>query len=238
MIFRSVVLGLAVLVLATLPPSASASVVGHLVVGTCAAGDVVVSTNLINWQPDVSGLAACLLVGGGTNVTSVGDGHLLAPPAYTGTATINDLTIPTSGGEAGFMSFVGAGINMHFDLTGIGPGSATLCTSTMTNGQSCSVSSVSPFLLTVNNGGTSVSLSAHGTIADTSGPLSFWGGAFTTQINGVLPFAIQTTINGGGSIQSSFSGEFDVTSTPEPVSLALIGGGLLALAVIKRRKRA
>jgi hypothetical protein len=90
----------------------------------------------------------------------------------------------------------------------------------------------------MNNGGTSVSLSAHGTIADTVGLLSFWSGAFTTQINGQSPFAIQGTINTGGTIRSSFSGEFDVSATPEPVSLALIGGGLLALAVIKRRKRA
>ena len=238
-IFSLIVMGLAMLALATLPPSASASVVGHLVVGTCGAGDVVVTATTINWQPDVSGYVSCLLVAGGTNVTSVGDGTLLSTFSPSSGATINDLTIPTTGGEIGFMSFVGVGgVNMHFNLTGIGPGSATLCTSGMLDGQSCSAFAGSPFLLTVNNGGTSVSLSAHGTIADTVGPLSNWSGSFTTQINAVLPYAIQTTINGGGSIQSSFSGEFDVSDTPEPVSLALIGGGLLALALIKRRKRA
>ena len=233
-----VMLGLALLALATLPQSASASVIGHLVVGTCAAGDVAVTATTINWSPDISGFVSCLLVSGGTNVTSVGDGNLIAPPAFTGTATINDLTVPTSGGEAGFMSFVGSGINMHFDLTGLGPGSGVLCTSGMVDGDSCSAFAGSPFLLTMNNLGTSVSLSANGTIADTVGPLSNWSGSFTTQINTVLPYAIQTTINGGGSIQSSFSGEFDASGTPEPVSLALIGGGLLALAAIKRRKRA
>jgi hypothetical protein len=168
----------------------------------------------------------------------VGDGHLVAPPAFTGTATINDLTVPTSFGEAGFMSFVGSGINMHFDLTGLGPGSGLACTSTMVNGDSCSAFAGSPFLLTKNNLGTSVSLSANGTIADTVGPLSFWSGAFTTQINGQTPLQIETTINtAGGTIRSSFSGEFDVTTVPEPVSMALIGGGLMALAAIKRRKR-
>src|ERR1035437_946290 len=229
-VLRAFVLGLALLALATLPQSASASVVGHLVVGTCAAGDVAVTATTINWSPDISGFVSCLLVSGGTNVTSVGDGNLVAPPAFTGTATINDLAIPPSGGETGFMSFVGGSpaVNMHFDLTGLGPGSGVACTSTMINGDSCSAFAGSPFLLTKNNLGTSVSLSANGTIADTVGPLSFWSGAFTTQVNNQTPLQIQTTINtAGGTIRSSFSGEFDVTAVPEPVSLSLIGGGLM-----------
>jgi hypothetical protein len=235
-VLRALVLGLALLALATLPQSASASVMGHLVVGTCGAGDVAVTATSINWTPDVSGFVSCLLVSGGTNVTSVGDGNLIAPPVFAGTATINDLTVPTSGGEAGFMSFVGSGVNMHFDLTGLGPGSGVLCTSGMANGDSCSAFAGSPFLLTKNGTSTSVSLHANGTIADTVGPLSFWSGAFTTQINNESPLQIEAIINSGGTIRSSFSGEFDVT-VPEPVSLLLIGGGLMALAVIKRRKR-
>ena len=238
-VLKLVMLGLALLALATLPQSASASVIGHLVVGTCAAGDVAVTATTINWSPDISGFVSCLLVSGGTNVTSVGDGNLIAPPAFTGTATINDLTIPPSGGEIGFMSFVGGSpaVNMHFDLTGLGPGSGVLCTSGMVDGDSCSAFAGSPFLLTKNGSSTSVSLHANGTIADTVGPLSFWSGAFTTQINGQTPLQIETTINSAGTIRSSFSGEFDVTTVPEPVSLSLIGGGLMALAVIKRRKR-
>jgi hypothetical protein len=105
----------------------------------------------------------------------------------------------------------------------------------MPNGDSCSAFAGSPFLLTKNNGGTSVSLSASGNIADTVGPLSFWSGAFTTQIDGSTPLDLQDTINTGGTIQSSFSGEFNV-GVPEPVSAFLIGGGLIALAAIKRRK--
>ena len=238
MVLKSAVLGVAMLAFATLPPSASASVTGHLVVGTCAAGDVVVTATTINWQPDVSGFVSCLQVSGGTSLTSVGDGTLLAPPAYTGAATINDLTIPPTGGEIGFMSFIGGGVDMLFNLTGLGPGSAIACTSTMVNGDSCSAFAGSPFLLTKNNGGTSVSLSANGTVADTVGPLSLWTGAFTTQIDGSTPLQLETIINTrGGSIQSSFSGEFNV-GVPEPVSMALLGGGLLALAFIKRRKRA
>jgi hypothetical protein len=87
--------------------------------------------------------------------------------------------------------------------------------------------------------GTSVTLDAHGTILDIGdGSTSFWSGSFTTQINTMDPAAIQAQIVGGGAIVSSFSGEFDVTNVPEPVSMSLIGGGLIALAAIRRRKRA
>jgi PEP-CTERM motif len=232
------VVGWAVLAWATLAPSASASIIGHLVVGNCAAGQVFVSATIIDWQPNVSGFISCLQVGGGTDVTSVGDGHLVSPPAFDGKATINDLTVPSSGGEIGFMSFVNgtSPVNFHFDLTGLGPGSLVACTSSMVNGDSCSVPG-SPFLLTKNNGGTSVSLSANGTILDTVGPISYWSGAFTTQINGQTPLDIQNIIaTPGGTVASSFSGEFDISPAPEPITMVLIGGGLIALAAVKRRK--
>jgi hypothetical protein len=92
-------------------------------------------------------------------------------------------------------------------------------------------------------GGTSVTLSAHGTTLDTTdGILSYWNGAFTTQLNTSLghdmsPAGIQALILRQGSITSTYSGTFDITSVPEPFSMALIGGGLIALAAIRRRKQ-
>jgi hypothetical protein len=184
--------------------------------------------------------AACLQLGFGTNITSVGDGVLTgASPA----GTINDLDLVLGSGAAGFMTFIGSGVNLVFDLDpvgGFGPGSSTNCDTNPGVNNSCSVPD-SPFILTQtvsNTGsiGTSVSLSAHGTILDLGdGTTSFWSGSFTTQINGMSPAQIQDVIVGGGSIQSSFSGEFDVT--PEPVSMLLIGGGLVALAVLRRRRQ-
>ncbi len=231
------VLKLAVLALAVAAwtfsiPSASAGVVGHLSVGICGGGGVTVSAALIDWAPGSP--SACLQVGILTNITSVGDGNL-TPASATG--LINDLpSLLPGAGTIGFMKF-GA---LSFDLAsvgGFGPGSGVSCASDPGVNNSCSIPT-SPFLLTQTSTGSSVTLLAHGTIFDSGdGITSFWNGSFTTQINGPDPASIQATILGGGSITSSFSGEFDVTPTPEPVSMALIGGGLIAFAVIKKRKR-
>jgi len=243
-VLKSVMLGLAVLALATLPPAASASVIGHLVVGICANGGVTVDATTIDWAPGSP--AACLQLGLGTNITSVGDGTLTGASSP---GTINDLNLAFPGAAtSGFMSFVDsvAGVNLLFNLApvgGFGPGSLVACAVDPGLNNSCSVPG-SPFILTqtVSNSGvvgTSVTLDAHGTILDIGdGSTSFWSGSFTTQINTMDPAAIQAQIVGGGAIVSSFSGEFDVTNVPEPVSMSLIGGGLIALAAIRRRKRA
>jgi hypothetical protein len=235
-------LSLALLILAIFVPGASASVVGHLVVGICGGGGVTVDATSIIWAPG-GPPAACLELGLGTNITSVGDGNLTgSSPA----GTINDLNLLSPGsGAAGFMLFVSPGIDLSFDLApvgGFGPGSAVSCAVNPGVNNSCSVPG-SPFILTQtvsNTGviGTSVTLDAHGTILDMGdGSTSNWSGSFTTQINDKSPSQIETTIVTGGSIVSSFSGEFDATPMPEPVSMALIGGGLIALAAIRRRKR-
>ena len=236
-------LSVAVLAIAILVPAASASVIGHLVVGICGNGGVTVDATTIDWAPGSP--AACLQLGLGTNITSVGGGVLTGASS---TGTINDLTFAPGAATSGFMSFVdsGAGVNLLFDLApagGFGPGSLVDCTVNPGVNNSCSVPG-SPFILTetISNGdviGTSVTLAAHGTILDIGdGSTSFWSGSFTTQINTMSPAAIQTQIAGGGAITSSFSGEFDVTAVPEPVSMSLVGAGLIALAAIRRRKRA
>ena len=149
--------------------------------------------------------------------------------------TINDL--PPAAGIFGFMTF-GA---LAFDLAavnGFGPPSPIDCfPASPPVGSSCSIQPGSPFVLTTTDGGTSVTLQAHGTIVDPNdGKTSDWSGSFTTQINGQTPLQIRNkVIIPGGFVQSTFSGEFDVV-VPEPMTMALIGGGLIALAAIKRRK--
>jgi hypothetical protein len=123
---------------------------------------------------------------------------------------------------------------------GFGPPVAPECSVDPAVGNSCSIVFAgiqSPFILTTTATGTSVTLLAHGTITDPAGgPISFWNGAFTTQITGQTPSQIRATVTApGGSISSTFSGEFNVV-VPEPMTMSLIGAGLIALAAIKRRK--
>lgn len=232
-------LGLFSLAVAALcAPSASASIIGHLSVANCGGGGVTVDFSTINWSPGTplpTSTTACINTSIGTNLSSTIVGALAPPVA----GTINDL--PPAAGVIGFMTFGPViGGNLLFNLDGFGPPVLPECSVNPSVGNSCSIVFMgiqSPFILTTTATGTSVTLLAHGNITDPNGgPISFWNGAFTTQINGQTPMDIRNTVTApGGSISSSFSGEFDVV-VPEPMTMALIGGGLIALAAIKRRK--
>jgi hypothetical protein len=132
-------------------------------------------------------------------------------------------------------------VGLYFDLApigGLGPGVSPDCTPSPAIGYSCSIPG-SPFILMTTATGTAVTLLAHGTIYDSGdGSTSDWSGQFSTQIVGETPAQIEATEEADGFVASSFAGEFNITPVPEPVSMALVGGGLLALAAIKRRKRA
>jgi hypothetical protein len=138
--------------------------------------------------------------------------------------------------------------------TGFGPGMSTSCATNPVPGASCSIplpgGGYSPFILTstASNGGTAVgdvngttvTLLVHGTITDSDGSVSIWSGSFTTPGSlSQTPSQIQEweLAAPGNTISSAFSGGFNVNAVPEPFSMALLGGGLLALAAIKRRKR-
>ena len=248
-VLKSVILGLAVLALATLPPSASASTVGELSIANCSGvgGGVTVTITAIDWLPDGGAANNCLAAGIPTKVTS-GLGSINS----SSIGTINDLNSLPLGNTTGFAGFMTFGA-IKLDLIAVGPGLMDSCVTNPGIGNSCSIplpgDGISPFVLTQDDGGTSVSLSAYGTTLDTTdNVLSYWNGAFTTQLNtsvlngDMSPAGIQARILGHdgippGSVTSTYSGTFDIT-VPEPVSMALIGGGLIALASIRQRKRA
>ena len=130
------------------------------------------------------------------------------------------------------MTFTG-NPNLHFDLTSLGPGVANTNCAGLVLGQSCSPSAGSPFTLTLTSRSTAtLTLSASGVARDASGHSSTWFGAFSTQFPAVNVASIQSTLNGGGSITSTYSGAFIVTApqVPEPTTILLLGTGLAGIA--------
>ena len=224
-IFRCAVLGLGVLALAILPSSASASVIGHLTFANCDGGGVTVTMTTVTWLPVASVGTGCIAAGITTNVTF--DSGSIVPAEH---GTINNLA-PLSG-NTGFISFTG----VAFDAGLIGPGVGNLaCSSVNAPGPSCSVVANSPFILTPGDAGTVITLGVSGLARDASSTNSPWTGIFSTQIDHVAPATIQADFLANGSFTATYSFDGNV-GIPEPVSLALIGGGLVALAGLKRRK--
>ena len=239
-------LSLAVLAWATFSPSASAGVAGTL--NTGSSGTVTVTATSITWNTDPGSISSGTWngeVANGTHLTFQGcTGGLGSPGCLVngGGIAINQLH-PLASGDAlpidGFLTFAGVPA-LNFTLTGISPGSANTDCSGLLVGQSCSVIAGSPMILTFEGAGrTQVAMSMLGTATDGSGLTSNWTGGFTATIPNMSPADIAALflVNPNEALSASNSGSFFVSTVPEPVSMALIGGGLLALAVIRRRKR-
>jgi hypothetical protein len=149
------------------------------------------------------------------------------------------------------MVFTGTNGTVDFNLTNNfaftppvgyqGSGATACATATTTAGDSCTVSSTSPFLLVGNgNGTTTVDLFAAGTVLDPNNSSSSnWSGTFTTQLT-ETPTAVYNTITAGGSVASTQSAQFNVVAagTPEPGSISMfLFGGTLLLAAWRRKSQ-
>ncbi|MBS1858017.1 MAG: hypothetical protein JST11_21790 [Acidobacteria bacterium] len=214
--------------------SALASPIGTMNLANCGGGGVTVTPTTISWSPagSVAG-TGCIITGLGTNVTWSG-GTLL----NNVTGNIMDLT--AGGGTVDhFIDLPAppASPALDFALSGFAPGSSnTNCASATGAGSTCSVIAGSPFVLTFDGvGTTTVSLSAFGNVSDANGSTA-WHGGFSTQFN-MTPLQIQESFARQGSLQSTYSGQFTLTTVPEPISAGLIGTGLVALALIKRPRK-
>jgi len=235
--------GMAVVVMAFLlfVPAASATVVGALQVANCLGlgAGVSLTVNTATWLPPVGVGTACVQTDGGI---------FYGPAATTLPAQdgrINDLTFSTLAGGLNFMVFTNGLDVVTFDLTGLGPASHnTNCAL-----PPCSVNATSPLILTsftTPSGaiGTDISLPASLSARDNrEGGTFAYSGGFTSQIAGQTPAQVAATLLAGHPVKSTFSAEFApnssvvVSAVPEPVSMALIGGGLIGLALLQRRRR-
>jgi len=131
------------------------------------------------------------------------------------------------------------------------PTNGTNCAGLINDGDSCVIFVGSPILLSLTNGGsqTFASLSFKGVASDDAGVTfaSNWKGGFSVTLGetpaqlqkdfcpGAIPASCDTT----GTVTKTVSnaGSFFVTVIPEPSSFLLIGGGLIGLAGLFRRKK-
>ncbi len=224
----SILIGIASFLLMTVPIQATP--IGSLSLANCSGGGVIVTATTIDWTLPVGGGNGCIQTGVGTNVT-YGLGSTLGPGV---TGSILDLT---GSFPINFITFLSAP-GLHFDLLQLGPSTINTNCAALMIGESCSAVAGSPFLLTKNSAtDTTVTLRASGSAGDLISSNSIWSGAFTTQVP-MTPAEIQATIAGGGSVASTYSGDFRVTITgvPEPGTAILMGMGffLIAVRLVKR----
>lgn len=226
---------LGILAFISLAPSASAAALGTLNVGQCNGGGVSVTLTTITWLPTGTvGGTGCIATGAGTGVTY---------SAGTLGADIGNIMNLVSGGAVvdDFMTFQGTNLDFKLDgfVTGFTTTNGTDCTAaSAVADDTCVVFTNSPFLLTnLGNGNSGISVTAVGTITD-GGVLTDWSGSFTTSV----PFSVETvqsTELAGGTLPSvTYSGQFTVTSAPEPASWSMIAAGLIVLPIVARRRKA
>jgi hypothetical protein len=230
---------------------ASATVTGSGSAAQCGLGGVTVTASTILWSPaGVDPNTGCISFGGATNIGWNG-----------GTFTGGNADIANLPPTVGYFIHI-LGTTIEFQLAGLNlpsaPSDGTNCAALSTAaqlGQSCVVFVGSPFLLTLADLdpgagvilGTSITLSAGGTVSDGVGSPGTWGGLFSTNST-KLPSLIQSTILGGdalpftpddGSVLEAHSETLIISSSavPEPGtwSMLMFGAGLVGLGYRRRK---
>jgi hypothetical protein len=166
------------------------------------------------------------------------------------TGTITDLADPpdTAGPPLAapvnpFMIVPDPGAIFSFNLEQILLGGGAPCPPPPAVGSNCTPTIVpnSPFILTQNADSVGVSFSVRGLVTDLrDDSQAKYVGLFTANLTGTSVNTVPkvlTALVSPGYVDSSWSASFTSTPIPEPATLALIGGGLVALVAFGRRRK-
>ena len=151
---------------------------------------------------------------------------------------IQDLTtlpINTTINITDFMTFANAA-NLSITLTEINGGTLPACSPSMAAaGQSCSPTGT-PYNLSNQTATSSVgSASIQGYLVDSNHPgvLTPLTGIFSTQFVNMSYQQLVSTVDGGGSVDATYSAQFVTSATPEPGTVLLLVSGFLMLGFAK-----
>jgi hypothetical protein len=206
-------------------------------------GSVRVSATTIDWVP-LDGTEGDLFTGfpateyfsniynPASNPPYTGDsldltaGVLLPLPNY-----LNDFDTPTAEYD-----------DLSFTLTQIKIPVLPVCTGAETIGQSCVAFLGSPFILTRTANGSSVEFDIAGFWVDPTfgdnGSLNTAIGVYTSPDVALTPIQIRNIILAGGHVDATYAANITATAVPEPLTLTLLGSGLLGIGLRARRRRA
>jgi len=166
-----------------------------------------------------------------TSGVNMGDSIDLGPATVLPLAKfLNDFTTPFAVYD-----------DLSFTLTSIAVPSVPVCTGSEIVGQTCVAFVGSPFLLTRTTTGTSVEFDVFGFFVDPTysadSANNVASGVYSSQISGLTPNQIRLTILAGQPVDASYSAQYTATAVPEPLTLTLLGSGLLGIGLRARRRR-